>query len=148
MSDLDLTVTRVYDATPQEIWDVFTDPQHLHKFFGPEGTTIPIEELTMDVRVGGEFSLTMHNEHSGDTYPMKAEYVILEEPTKIQFKTTGGIVGTITIEDLQLAGKTLLTWHTSAEIDNTDGASRAGAIIGTHSAMDNLGNLLTELAAA
>ena len=86
-----LVVTRVFDATPEQIWAAFTDPDKLHKFFGPKGTTIPREEVTMDVRVGGEFSLTMHNDENGELYPMQAEYVMLDEPNKIQFKTTGGI---------------------------------------------------------
>jgi uncharacterized protein YndB with AHSA1/START domain len=137
-----LVVTRVFDATPEQIWAAFTDPEKLHKFFGPAGTTVPLEELTMDVRVGGEFSLTMHNTENGETYPMKAEYVILDEPNKIQFKTTGGIEGTIEIEDLGMAGKTLLTWSTKAEFDES---FYAGAVIGTHSAIDNLQELLASV---
>ncbi|MBJ7458779.1 MAG: SRPBCC domain-containing protein [Thermoleophilaceae bacterium] len=135
-----LVVTRVFDAAPQQLWDAFTDPDKLHKFFGPAGTTIPREEVTMDVRVGGEFSLTMHNDENGELYPMQAEYVVLDEPNKLQFKTTGGITGTIEIEDLGMLGKTLLTWSTKAPFDESFYAS---AVIGTHSAIDNLGHLLT-----
>ena len=134
-----LVVTRVFDATPQQIWDAFTDPAKLHKFFGPKGTTISQDELTMEVRVGGEFSLKMHNQENGEVYPMTAEYVILDEPNKIQFKTLTGIEGTIEIEDLGMAGKTLLTWTTKAPFDES---FYAGAVIGTHSAIDNLGELL------
>jgi uncharacterized protein YndB with AHSA1/START domain len=134
-----LVVTRVFDASPQQIWDAFTDPDKLHKFFGPPGTVIPREELTMDVRVGGEFSLKMHNEENGEIYPMQAEYVILEEPTKIQFKTTHGIEGTIELEDLGMLGKTLLTWTTVAEFNES---FYAGAVIGTHGAVDHLKELL------
>lgn len=139
-----LVVTRVFDATPEQIWSCFTDPEKLHKFFGPAGTTISPDELTMDVRVGGEFSLKMHNTESGEVYPMTAEYVILDEPHMLQFKTTNGIEGTIEIEDLGMLGKTLLTWTTVAPFDES---FYAGAVIGTHSAIDNLGALLAELAA-
>lgn len=134
-----LVVTRVFDATPEQIWSAFTDPDKLHKFFGPAGTTIPRAEVTIDVRVGGEFSLTMHNDESGELYPMQAEYVVLDEPNKLQFRTTGGITGTIEIEDLGMQGKTLLTWSTRAPFDES---FYAGAVIGTHSAIDNLGELL------
>lgn len=134
-----LVVTRVFDASPQRIWDAFTDPEQLHKFFGPPGTKVPLEELTMDVRVGGEFSLTMHNQENGELYPMQAEYVVLDEPNMIQFKTTSGIEGTIELEDLGMLGKTLLTWTTKAEFNES---FYAGAVIGTHGAVDNLGALL------
>ncbi|MGH2958246.1 MAG: SRPBCC family protein [Solirubrobacterales bacterium] len=134
-----LVVTRVFDASPEQIWSAFTDPDQLHKFFGPPGTTIPREEVTMDVRVGGEFSLTMHNDENGELYPMQAEYVVLDEPNKIQFKTIGGIEGTIEFEDLGMLGKTLLTWTTVAEFNES---FYAGAVIGTHGAVDKLGELL------
>jgi uncharacterized protein YndB with AHSA1/START domain len=134
-----LVVTRVFDATPERIWSAFTDPDQLHKFFGAAGTTIPRDSVTMDVRVGGEFSLTMHNDENGELYPMQAEYVVLEEPNTIQFKTTGGIEGTIEIEDLGMLGKSLVTWSTKAEFDES---FYAGAVIGTHSAIDNLVELL------
>lgn len=136
-----LVVTRVFDATPEQIWACFTDPEKLHKFFGPKGTTISQEELTMDVRVGGEFSLTMHNEENGDQYPLTAEYLTVDEPSKLAFKTSGGIEGTIELEDLGM-GKTLLTWTTVTEMDEE---LRKNATIGTHSAVDNLGELLRSL---
>lgn len=139
-----LVVSRVFDATPERIWEAFTDPDQLHKFFGPPGTVIPREELTMDVRVGGEFSLKMHNQENGEIYPMQAEYVILDKPYKIQFKTTGGIEGTIEIEDLGMLGKSLVTWSTVAEFNES---FYAGAVIGTHGAIDNLGELLASIAA-
>lgn len=137
----ELVVTRVYDASKEQIWEAFTDPNHLHKFFGPKGTRIPIETVTMDVRVGGEFSLKMINEENGDEYPMSAEYVTVEAPTKLGFKTSGGIEGTIELEDLGM-GKTLLTWTTVTEMDEE---LRRNATIGTHSAVDNLGELLKSL---
>lgn len=139
----ELVVTRVFDATPQQIWDVWTDPDQLYKFFAPGGSSVPRDTLTMDVRVGGEFSLTMVNDVSGEEYPMQAEYVTLDEPAKLSFKTTGGIQGTIELEDLGM-GKTLLTWTT--EVDFGDGDDfRRNATIGTHSAADNLGRLLESL---
>lgn len=138
-----LVVTRVFDATPQQIWDVWSSPEHLPKFFGPADSPVDPASLVMDFRVGGELSLNMVNQHNGDVYPMQAEYVELDEPSKLVFRTSGGIEGTIEIEDLQLAGKTLVTWTTRAEMDE---ALYRGATVGTHSAADQLGDLLASLA--
>lgn len=137
----ELVVTRVYDASKELIWEAFTDPNHLHKFFGPKGTRIPIETVAMDVRVGGEFKLKMINEENGDEYPLSAQYVTVDAPNKLAFKTTGGIEGTIELEDMGM-GKTLLTWTTVTEMDEE---LRKNATIGTHSAVDNLGELLKTL---
>lgn len=130
-----LVVTRVFDATPQEIWKAWSRPELLVQFFGPEGSPVDPESLTMDFRVGGEFSLNMVNQEDGSVYPMQAEYVEVEEPTKLAFLTSGGINGTIEIEDLGMLGKTLLTWTTTMESDEP---LPAGAMIGTHSAIDQL----------
>lgn len=130
-----LVVTRVFDATPQQIWDVWKSPEQVAKFFGPAGSPVDPESLTIDFKVGGEFSLKMVNSHNGDVYPMQAEYVELDEPHKLVFRTTGGIEGTIEIEALGLPGKTLLTWTTRAEMDET---LYTGATVGTHSAIDQL----------
>ncbi|MFT4048341.1 MAG: SRPBCC domain-containing protein [Solirubrobacterales bacterium] len=139
MSERTLVVTRVYDATPQQIWDVWKNPEHLAKFFGPEDSPVDPDSLVMDFRVGGEFSLNMVNQHNGDVYPMRAEYIELDEPSKIVFRTSGGITGTVEFEDLNLAGKTLVTWTTVAEMDD---ALYSGATVGTHSAIDQLGKVL------
>lgn len=139
----ELVVSRVYEATPEQIWTVLTEPEHLHKFFAPAGSTVPLETVTMDVRVGGEFSLTMVNGLNGEEYPMQAEYIAIEEAKKLSFKTTGGIQGTIELEDMG-DDRTLLTWTTVVDFDGND-EFRKGATVGTHSTVDNLRDLLATL---
>lgn len=144
MSDIEsLVVTRVYDATPEQVWEAWTDPNHLYKFFAPAGSSVPLDTVTMDVRVGGEFSLKMINDENGEEYPMQAEYTALEAPARLAFRTTGGIQGTIELEDLGM-GKTLLTWTTEVDFGGNEDFRR-GATIGTHSAADQLGAVLATL---
>lgn len=145
MSEKDtLVVSRVYDATREQIWSAFTDPEQLSKFFAPAGSHVPRESVTIDPRVGGEFSLKMVNDVNGEEYPMQAEYVTLDEPSKLAFKTAGGIDGTIELEDMG-SGKTLLTWTTLVDFGG-DEEFRRGATIGTHSTVEQLGELLASQA--
>ncbi len=139
----DLTVQRVLDGSPQEVWYVWTDPERLHRFFAPEGSRVPLDSVRMDVRVGGEFSLRMVNIENGEIYPMDAQYTKLDEPQGLSFKTSGGMQGTIELEDLG-HGKTLLTWTTRADFGASD-EFRKDATIGTHSAADQLVDLMAEL---
>jgi len=44
----DFTVTRVFDASRELIWSALTDPEQLVRFWGPEGTTIPIDSISND----------------------------------------------------------------------------------------------------
>ena len=54
-----LTISRVIRTSPEELFDAWTDPRLLLKWWGPEGTTIP--DYTFDVRVGGAWKTTMMN---------------------------------------------------------------------------------------
>jgi uncharacterized protein YndB with AHSA1/START domain len=130
----DLVVTRILKAPPALVWSAFTDPGQLIKFFGPEGTTIALESVTVEPRVGGEFSLVMVNDDNGDKYPMNATYTELIENQRIQFETGGGITGTIEMTDLG-NGETALRWTSRTAFDD---AFFKDAEQGTNSAVDQL----------
>jgi len=46
-----VVIERTFDAGVDLIWQMWTDPEHFKKWYGPKGFTVPIAE--MDVRVGG-----------------------------------------------------------------------------------------------
>lgn len=51
MTQLDLTLTRTFDATASAVFAAWTEPQRLMRWWGPTGFTCPLAQ--MDVRVGG-----------------------------------------------------------------------------------------------
>jgi uncharacterized protein YndB with AHSA1/START domain len=46
-----VVIERSFDAPVGLIWQMWTDPEHFKKWYGPDGATIPVAK--MDVRVGG-----------------------------------------------------------------------------------------------
>jgi uncharacterized protein YndB with AHSA1/START domain len=46
-----VVIERSFDAPVGLIWQMWTDPEHFKKWYGPDGATIPV--ANMDVRVGG-----------------------------------------------------------------------------------------------
>jgi uncharacterized protein YndB with AHSA1/START domain len=44
-------IERSFDAPVELIWRMWTDPEHLSVWYGPDGASIPVAK--MDVRVGG-----------------------------------------------------------------------------------------------
>jgi uncharacterized protein YndB with AHSA1/START domain len=48
----ELVVTRVFDAPRERVFDVFTKPEHIQKWWGPKTFSVPVAEF--DARVGGE----------------------------------------------------------------------------------------------
>jgi uncharacterized protein YndB with AHSA1/START domain len=52
-----LTIERTFEAPRELVFEAFTDPQHLIKWWGPEGCTIIACET--DVKPGGAWSIAM-----------------------------------------------------------------------------------------
>jgi uncharacterized protein YndB with AHSA1/START domain len=46
----DLIVTRVFDAPIERIWKAWTDPEHIMRWWGPDGFTSP--SAVIDFREG------------------------------------------------------------------------------------------------
>ena len=47
------TLTRELDATPEEVWHVWTDPDAMAQWWHPRNTSTPRDEVAVDLRVGG-----------------------------------------------------------------------------------------------
>jgi uncharacterized protein YndB with AHSA1/START domain len=47
----DIIVTRTFDATVEEVWRAWSDPEHVMQWWGPNGFTSPSAQ--MDFREGG-----------------------------------------------------------------------------------------------
>ena len=139
----DFTVTRVFDASRELIWSALTDPEQLIRFWGPEGTTVPIESVTIEPHQGGLFRVTMVLIEDGTEFPMNAAYKEFIEPERMVFETTGGITGTIELTDLG-DGRTEFKWTTRAAFDEE---LLKNAKIGTNSAADQLGAHLAAIQA-
>jgi len=55
----ELVVTRVFDAPPRLVFEAWTDPAHVARWWGPKGFTMP--SCDMDVRPGGAFRVCMRS---------------------------------------------------------------------------------------
>lgn len=52
-----VSITRTFAASPEEVFKAWTSPAQFGRWFGTESTTV--EDVRMDVRVGGEWSARM-----------------------------------------------------------------------------------------
>ena len=52
LTTTNLVVTRVLDAPCERVFDVLTRPEHIQKWWGPKGLSVPLVEI--DARAGGE----------------------------------------------------------------------------------------------
>lgn len=109
----ELTYRRVHEAPRELLFDCMTVPEHLACFWGPAGTTTPVENIVVDLRPGGAFETTMVNDADGSTYTMRAVYAEVRRPERlvwIEPGVEGGMKTTITFVDLG-DGRTEVTTH-------------------------------------
>lgn len=86
----ELTYTRVHEAPPELLFDCMTKPEHLTRFWGPKGTTTPVENIVVDLRPGGAFETTMVNDADGSTYTTRATYVEVRRPERLVWVESAG----------------------------------------------------------
>ena len=79
---IDIVNVRLFDATPTQLFEAFSDPEQLAKWWGPAGFTNTIEEF--DFRPGGTWRITMHAPNGGD-FPNESQIVEFVKPTRIVF---------------------------------------------------------------
>ena len=74
-SSNEIRLTRVYDAPVQAVWDAWTLPEQVAKWWGPRGFTLTTH--SKDLRPGGHWRYTMHGPDGVD-YPNIATYHVVE----------------------------------------------------------------------
>ncbi len=52
------TINRVFDAPRERVWQEWTEPERFADWFGADGE-VPLATISMDVREGGQWRLTM-----------------------------------------------------------------------------------------
>lgn len=80
---ISLTLNRVFKAAPERVFDAWTDPALLAKWWGPDGTG-PLDPQ-LDLREGGEYRLDMQGAESGAIYRLRGRYVTIDRPHRLAF---------------------------------------------------------------
>jgi uncharacterized protein YndB with AHSA1/START domain len=110
--DREIVLTRVIDATREDVFDAWTDPEQLAAWFGPNGLTIETHEI--DVREGGIWRFDMVGE-GGLRYDNRMTFLRIERPRLIEVDHGSdkdddpGKFRMLVTFDVQTDGKTVLT---------------------------------------
>jgi uncharacterized protein YndB with AHSA1/START domain len=101
MTEHVLHFSRVFDAPRQLVFDCMVEPEHLTHFWGPIGTSAPLDQITVDPRAGGAFRTVMVNDADGNTYPTSARYLEVSPPERLSWiEDHSGMTVTATFTDL------------------------------------------------
>jgi uncharacterized protein YndB with AHSA1/START domain len=80
-----ITITRVFEAPPAEVWKEWTEPERFADWFGGPDGVVPMETVVMDVRPGGTWRLTMFADKGRRQIDWHGEYLEVDEPRRLVF---------------------------------------------------------------
>lgn len=81
-AELQIAITRVIRASPERVFDAWTDPSKIARWFGPDGYTTTTHEF--DLRPGGLWLHTMRGP-DGTDYQNRIEFVEVERPRRLVY---------------------------------------------------------------
>lgn len=80
-----ITITRVFDAPRERVWREWTEPAAFADWFGGGECEVPLGTVSMDVRPGGAWRLTMFCDGGRREIRWKGEYREVVEPERLVF---------------------------------------------------------------
>ena len=83
-----LFITRVFDAPREQVWREWTTPEAFADWYGGAESEVPVESVTMDVRPGGTWKMTMFAGPERRKIMWEGEYLEVVEPTRLVFNVT------------------------------------------------------------
>jgi uncharacterized protein YndB with AHSA1/START domain len=86
-----LHLERTYRAPIERVWDAWTDPELLRRWWGPEKTTVTACEI--DLRVGGHLRVVTEagpemGKYAGTRWPMSGTFVLIDRPEHLVYDAT------------------------------------------------------------
>jgi uncharacterized protein YndB with AHSA1/START domain len=83
MTEYGFTMKRVFDAPRERVWKEWTDPEAFADWFGGPQSEVPLSSVSMEVRPGGAWRLTMFAEPGPREIQWKGEYREVAEPERL-----------------------------------------------------------------
>jgi uncharacterized protein YndB with AHSA1/START domain len=88
MTEGGIAITRVFEAPRERVWQEWTEPERFADWFGGTESEVPLSTVSMDVRPGGSWRLTMLADAGRREIRWKGEYREVAEPERLVFTIT------------------------------------------------------------
>jgi uncharacterized protein YndB with AHSA1/START domain len=148
-TDREIVLTRVFDAPRSLVFDAFTKPELLKRWFGPHGWSLVVCEV--DLRVGGTFRFILRGP-DGTDMGMRGVYREIMPPERsVHMESFDDYPGEsqVTTVLVEQGGRTTLTatvLYPSQEV--RDAVIKSGMEHGAAESYDKLAEYLESVAAA
>jgi len=146
-ADRELTVTRKFNAPAHIVFDAWTKPELLKRWWAPRSFGVSLFECEQDLRVGGAYRFAFGG-NPKDPEVFSGRYLEVDPPTRLvltqlyeRMSEVGDVIVTATFEESQ--GGTLLTLHQLfPSKEALEGALASGMERGMRVTLDQLDDLV------
>ncbi len=144
----DLTFERTFDAPREKVWQAFTNPDLVPRWWGRHGTTTIVAE--MDVRPGGKWRY-INRASDREEVAFYGEYLEVDPPRGFKWTFMFDVEGvgpmggpeTFILEEVDGRTKVTSTGHMGS-VEVLEGALATGMVAGGLETWDRLATLLAE----
>ena len=105
-----LTIARTIKATPDKVFDAWTQPEHMKKWSAPEGVAVQLADV--DLTVGGKYHIRMMSAE-GVQYDAVGVYREIDRPNRLVYTWSWE-------QKEHDVGETLVTVEFNAQGDDTE----------------------------
>lgn len=146
-SERELVVARTIEAPARIVFDAWTQPELLKRWWVPKSIPITLLSCEMDVRVGGTYRLVFQVDPT-TTMAFFGRYLEVSPPSRLVWTNEEGegdaVVTTVTFDEDE--GRTRLVVHDRyPSKEALDGAIASGSTAGWSEMLDQLDELLVTL---
>jgi uncharacterized protein YndB with AHSA1/START domain len=146
-SERELVVTRTIDGPARIVFDAWTEPELMRRWWVPKSVPITLLSCDMDVRVGGTYRFVFQADPT-TTMAFFGRYLEVSPPSRLVWTNEEGegdaVVTTVTFDEDQ--GRTHLVVHDLyPSKDALEEAIASGSTAGWSEMLDQLDELLHEL---
>jgi uncharacterized protein YndB with AHSA1/START domain len=111
-SERELVVTRVFDGPAHIVFEAWTRPELLERWWAPKSFGVSFVSCEADVRTGGAYRFVFRHAASGQTMAFFGKYIEVTPYARLVWtneESDEGAVTTVTFEER--GGKTLVVIH-------------------------------------
>ncbi len=111
-SERELVVTRIFNGPARIVFEAWTKPELLKRWWAPTSTGVSLLSCEADVRVGGRYRFEFGHEASSKPMAFFGRYIEVTPHSRLVWtneESDDGAVTTVTFEEKR--GKTLLVMH-------------------------------------
>ena len=149
-SDRELNVTRTFDAPAHIVFDAWTKPELLRRWWAPKSFGVSLFECEQDVRVGGAYRFAFGRDPKNPEV-FSGRYLEVDPPSRLvltqlyeRMSDVGDAVVTATFEESQ--GRTRLTLHQLfPSKEALEGALASRMELGMRVTLDQLDELVASM---